>query len=51
MRSSGRIQPHTALPLEPWTVLKRTKTGVVREESVKTEAYVYLDALLSYTLK
>jgi hypothetical protein len=34
----------TALPREPWTVLKRTNTGVLRDESVKTGAYVYLEA-------
>lgn len=29
---------HTALPLAPWTVLNRTNTGVVRDESVSTGA-------------
>lgn len=29
---------HTALPLAPWTVLNRTNTGVVCDESVSTGA-------------
>lgn len=45
------IKQLTALPRDPWTVLKRTKTGVVREGSVKTGAWVYFEALLSNTLK
>lgn len=28
----------TALPRDPWTVLKRTNTGVLRDGSVKTGA-------------
>ena len=41
----GQTKMLTALPLDPWTVLKRTNVGVVREESVRTGAKVYLDAL------
>ena len=42
---------HTELPRAPWTVLNRTNTGVVRDDSVNTGAYVYCEARLSCTLK
>lgn len=46
-----RKRERTALPREPWTVLKRTKTGVVREVSVRTGANVYLAAASLVALK
>ena len=41
----------TALPREPWTVLKRMKMGVVRDGSVNTGAIVHLAARLSNARK
>jgi len=48
---AGHLRKPTALPREPWTVLNLMKIGVSLEGSVKTGAYVYLEARSSKTRK